>query len=127
MIRKLLNQAIMCKVRKKTWFGRLMDKEDNSTAMSNFIIFVVLFLAAILLLLPAYALGLEVWYNHSNTADMTGWAAYIGSITTLIMSVCGLKWGINYTDRKFPIKDPYEDECNNHFGTEEQQINESIK
>ena len=98
----------MCRQRKRTWFGRLMDKDDKSTAMSNFIIFFVLIIAGILLLLPVYALGIEVWYNHLNSGDMTGWAAYIGSVTTLIMSVCGLKWGINYTDRKYPIDDPYD-------------------
>ena len=127
MIRNLLKLIEINIMRKhnKTWFGRLLDKEDHSTAMSNFIIFVILFLASLLLLLPVYAIGVEIWFNHLNSNDMSGWATYIGAVTTLIMSACGLKWGINYTDRKFPMKDPF-DNPHNHFGNEEQQINESL-
>lgn len=110
----------MCRVRKKTWFGRLMDKDDRTTAMSNFITFVIIGIAAILLLVPAFALGIESWFNHTVASDISGWSAYIASVSTLIATICGMKWGINYTDRKFPIQDPYEDDYN---GTE-QQINE---
>lgn len=116
----------MARAHNKTWFGRLLDKEDSSTAMSNFIILMILIPALLLLLLPVYAIGVEIWFNHLNSNDMSGWATYIGAVTTLIMSACGLKWGINYTDRKFPIKDPYDNDCHNNFTDEEQQINESI-
>ena len=101
----------MARERKKTWFGRLCDKEDNSTALSSVIIIFVVLICLILLIVPPFALGLEAWYNHTVASDISGWAAYIGAITSLLATVCGLKWGINYTDRKFPTQnDPF---CDN--------------
>ena len=117
----------MCKTRKKTWFGRLMDKDDTSTSMSSFIIFIILTVAVILLMIPAFALVIEAWFNHTVSSDINGWAAYIGAVCSLIVTICGFKWGINNTDRKFPKPDPYEeDECRppHHFGASEEQINE---
>lgn len=99
----------MCKTRKKTWFGRLMDKDDTSTSMSSFIIFIILTVAVILLMIPAFALVIEAWFNHTVSSDINGWAAYIGAVCSLIVTICGFKWGINNTDRKFPKTDPYDD------------------
>lgn len=119
----------MCRTRKKTWFGRLMDKEDTTTSMSSFIIFIILTVAVILLMIPAFSLGLEAWFNHTVASDINGWAAYIGAVCSLIVTVCGFKWGINNTDRKFPKKDIYDEDgidCKppHDFEPEEEQINE---
>lgn len=130
MIGNLFNTAVnMCKSRKRTWFGRLMDKEDTSTSMSSFIIFVILTVAVILLLLPAFALGIEAWFNHTVSSDINGWAAYIGAVCSLIVTVCGFKWGINNTDKKYPKPDSFDDDIDcrppHAFGaSEEEQINE---
>jgi len=132
VIKNLLNTAVnMCKTRKKTWFGRLFDKDDRSTALSSVIIFIILIVSVLLLIIPAFALGIEAWFNHTVASDITGWATYIGAVCSLIVTICGFKWGINNTDRKFPLQDPYEeqqfdqfDRHHHHFG-QEQQINES--
>ena len=119
----------MCKQRKKSWFGRLMDKEDTSTSLSSVIIFIILVVAVLLLMIPGFALVIEAWFNHTVSSDINGWAAYIGAVCSLIVTICGFKWGINNTDRKFPRQNPY-DECPppgpHRFGvgTEEEQINE---
>lgn len=112
----------MYKNQKKTWFGRLMDKEDNTTAMSSFIIFVILTVAVLLLIIPAFALIIEAWFNHTVSSDINGWATYIGAVCTLIVTVCGFKWGINHTDRKFPIQD--KEELNESCSDEEIQLEE---
>ena len=113
MVQNLLNTAInMCKQRKKSWFGRLMDKEDTSTSMSSFIIFIILTVAVILLMIPAFSLGLEAWYNHTIASDINGWATYIGAVCTLIVTVCGFKWGINNTDKKYQNPGDFQNQDN---------------
>lgn len=131
MINTLINN-IVARHRRKTWMGRLLDKEDTSVSLSSVIIIIILIVAIILLAVPAFSLGIEAWYNHTTSSDINGWAAYIGAVSTMFIGVCGFKWGINHTDRKFPMQDPYDDgpipQGPGRFGNgteEEQIINES--
>ena len=90
---------------KRSWIARAFDKDDTTVAMSSVIIAVILVFAILLLSVCIFAIGIEAWYNHTVSSDINGWSLYIGAVTSLIGTACGLKWGINYTDRKFPQKD----------------------
>lgn len=92
--------------RHRTWFGRMIDKNDQSYALSSVIIVVIMILSTMLLSVCIFAIGIEAWYTHTVSSDINGWSLFIGSVTALISTACGLKWGINYTDRKFPDQRP---------------------
>ena len=95
--------------RKKSFFGRLMDKKDTSTSLSSFFIFFVLLIGVLLLFVPVFSLGIESWFNHTITSDIGGWAAYITAVAAIFTAAGLTKVGINYSDGKFPQQDIYDD------------------
>lgn len=102
----------MARKRRKTWVGRLMDKEDNSVSLSSVLSIAIMIIAIILYGLVVYSIGLEVYYNHTVASDINGWSLFLTSITSLVGIAAGLKWGINHTDRKFQNQNnPFEDSC----------------
>ena len=94
----------MAKKTKKSFFGRLLDKNDTSTSLSSCLIVLIMMMASLLLLLVVFSIGIEAYYNHTVASDINGWSLFVGAITTLIGTAAGLKWGINHTDRKFPMQ-----------------------
>lgn len=96
--------------RKKSFFGRLMDKKDTSTSLSSFFIFFVLLIGVLLLFVPVFAIGIESWFNHTVTSDISGWAAYITAVAAIFTAAGLTKVGINYSDGKFPQPDVYDED-----------------
>lgn len=110
MINTILNVCgnYMARKRNKTWMGKLMDKEDNSVSLSSVLTIAIMLIAIVLYGLVVYAIGIEVYYNHTVASDINGWSLFLTSVTSLVGIAAGLKWGINHTDRKFPMSnDPY--------------------
>ena len=91
----------MSNTKKKTFFGRLLDKNDTSTSLSSCLIVLIMIMAMLLLFLVIFSIGIEAWYNHTVASDINGWSMFVGAITSLIGTAAGLKWGINHTDKKF--------------------------
>ena len=58
---------------------------QNNTGVSskNFFLVVVTIVGVLLLLVPVVVLIVEVCYNHTIVTDLTGLAAYIGSVASL--------------------------------------------
>lgn len=126
MYRYLLNLFsvnTMIRHRKKSFFGRLMDKKDNSTSLSSFFIFLVLLIGILLLLVPVFAIGIESWFNHTVTSDIGGWAAYITAVAAIFTTAGLTKVGINYSDGKFQSTSSQE-ENNNEEENNIKMINE---
>lgn len=88
-------------MRKRSWLGKLFDKNDTSVALSSVLIGLVGFVVIILLMLPVFAMSIEVWYNHTISSDINGWAAFIGAVGAILGIIVGGKVGINYADNKF--------------------------
>ena len=96
----------MNKTSKKSFFGRLLDKNDTSTSLSSCLIVLIMLMASLLLFLVIFSIGIEAWYNHTVASDINGWSLFVGAITSLIATAAGLKWGINHTDKKFQNRPP---------------------
>ena len=64
------------------WLLKLVQNNSGVSSKSFFLI-VVTIIGCILLLVPAIILIIEVIFNHTITTDLTGMAAYIGSVASL--------------------------------------------
>ena len=64
------------------WINKLI-KNNTGLSIKNFYLFCVTIVGCILLLIPAIVLLVEVYYNHTIQTDLNGFAAYIGSVSTV--------------------------------------------
>lgn len=108
------------KIMKKGFFNRLLDKTDNSVALSSIIILLLVGVGLLLLLVPIFILVIEAWYNHTITTDLNGIATYIGAVTTIFVTAGSIKVGIHWSDNKTErLKMENEYNCNG-------QLNDTI-
>ena len=60
----------------KSFMAKLVH-ENNDVSTLNFFVLAVTFVGVILLLIPAFAMVIDVIYNHSITMDLSGLSSYI--------------------------------------------------
>ena len=72
----------MNKTSKKSFFGRLLDKNDTSTSLSSCLIVLIMLMASLLLFLVIFSIGIEAWYNHTVASDINGWSLFVGRSET---------------------------------------------
>ena len=94
---------VMSKV-KRSWCSRLFDMDDNSVSSTTLFMFVLTVIGCILLLVPAITLLIEIFYNHTITTDLSGMAAYIGSVTALFTAAGLTKAWSNWANMKYKDK-----------------------
>lgn len=70
---------------KMNWFQKLITPNTGYSSKS-FLLVVVTILGIGLLVMPIIILSIEIWTNHTIQTDLTGLAAYIGSISALFAS-----------------------------------------
>lgn len=75
----------MANAMKMNWFQKLITPNTGYSSKS-FLLVVVTILGIGLLVMPIIILSIEIWTNHTIQTDLTGLAAYIGSISTLFAS-----------------------------------------
>ena len=105
-------------IMKRGFFGRMLDKNDTTVALSSIIVLALMGTGILLLLVPLFILIIEAWYNHTITTDLNGMAAYIGAVTAIFVTAGSIKVGIHWSDSKNErVKMEYghscecEDEC----------------
>lgn len=64
------------------WLNRLMKNNSGLSAKSFFLVSVTI-IGCLLLLVPAFVLVVEVWFNHTVTTDLSGLAEYIGAVAAI--------------------------------------------
>ena len=65
-----------------TWFSKLI-KNNSGVSSKSFFLVLVTIIGCILLLVPPITLGVEVFFTHTISTDLTGMAAYIGAVASL--------------------------------------------
>ena len=86
------------------WWKRLLNKNDTSVSSSSFYLVAVTIVGLLLLLVPMIVLVIEVIYNHTIQTDLSGMAAYIGSVAGLFATGGIVKGWISYNDSKTNIE-----------------------
>ena len=92
------------KRKKKTWLSRLFDMEDTTVSASTVFLFLTSAIALFLLLVPAVAMLIEVYFNHTIASDISGMAEYIAAVCGIFASGGILKGWTNYTNYRFNKK-----------------------
>ena len=87
--------------KRKCWFARLFDMDDSSVSASTVFLFLTTLIALILLLVPAISLLVEIYYNHTISSDISGFAEYIAAVCGIFASGGILKGWTNYTNYRF--------------------------
>lgn len=75
--------------------------DDNTVSVTSIFLLVTTIIGLVLLLVPAIVLLVEVFYNHTITTDLSGMAAYIGSVAGLFASAGITKAWTNWSNYKF--------------------------
>ena len=91
----------MSKKKRKSWFARLFDMNDTSVSASTLFLVITSTIALILLLVPAVALLVEVFFNHTIATDLSGMAQYIAAVCGIFASGGILKGWTNYSSYRF--------------------------
>ena len=100
-----LNKIIDKKIEKHDgWWKRLLNKNDTSVSSSSFYLVAVTIVGLLLLLVPMIVLVIEVIYNHTIQTDLSGMAAYVGSVAGLFATGGVVKGWISYNDSKTNIE-----------------------
>lgn len=92
------------KKKRKGWFSRLFDMNDTTVSASTVFLMITSTIALILLLVPAVALLIEVFYNHTIATDLSGMAQYIAAVCGIFASGGILKGWTNYSNYRFNKK-----------------------
>lgn len=87
--------------KKKGWFARLVDMDDTTVSASTVFLIITSVIALVLLLVPAIALLVEVFYNHTIATDLSGMAQYIAAVCGIFASGGILKGWTNYSSYRF--------------------------
>ena len=96
------------KKKRKNWLSRLFDMDDQTVSASTVFLFLTSFIALFLLLVPAIAMLIEVYFNHTIASDISGMAEYIAAVCGIFASGGILKGWTNYTNYRFNKKSPEE-------------------
>lgn len=86
---------------KYKFLNKLFDMDDNSVSATSVFLLATTIIGLILLLVPAITLLVEVFYNHTIATDLSGMAAYIGSVAGLFASAGITKAWTNWSNYKF--------------------------
>ena len=89
------------KKKRKGWFSRLFDMNDETVSASTVFLFLTSFIALFLLIVPAVAMLIEVYFNHTIASDISGMAQYIAAVCGIFASGGILKGWTNYTNYRF--------------------------
>lgn len=85
------------------YFAKLI-RNNTGVSSKNFFLIAVTIIGLILLLIPAVVLIVEVIYNHTIQTDLTGIAAYIGSVASLFATAGWTKaWSEKYEKPNKPL------------------------
>lgn len=76
---------------KITAYLKALVTAGTGVSSSRFALLVITGCAVLLLLMVAFVLVWDIIHNGSIQTDLTGMAAFVGSITTLLASVCFAK------------------------------------
>ena len=90
--------------KRKGWFKRLFDMNDTTVSASTVFLMITSTIALILLLVPAIALLIDVFYNHAIVTDLSGMAQYIAAVCGIFASGGILKGWTNYSNYRFNKK-----------------------
>lgn len=114
MINKFISLFVknMAKQSKKSFFSKLLDKNDPALATSNFLVVSMLFVGLVLLIVPIFILIIESWYNHTISTDLNGLASYITSVAAIFATAGVTKIGVHYTDSRNEMQRRC-NQCNN--------------
>ena len=112
------------KKKRKTWLSRLFDMDDSTVSASTVFLFLTSFIALFLLLVPAIAMLIEVYFNHTIASDISGMAEYIAAVCGIFASGGILKGWTNYTNYRFNKKKTKEI-INNISETLTEEVNDS--
>ena len=74
---------------------------DASVSASTLFLVITSAIALILLLVPAVALLVEVYFNHTIATDLSGMAQYIAAVCGIFASGGILKGWTNYSSYRF--------------------------
>ena len=95
---------ISMKKKRKCWIARLLDMDDTSVSASTVFLLLTSTIALILLLVPAVALLIDVFFNHTIMTDLSGMAQYIAAVCGIFASGGILKGWTNYSNYRFNKK-----------------------
>jgi len=68
------------------WFLTKLVKNNTGVSSKNFFLVAVTIIGCLLLLVPVFALTIEAIFMHTIATDLTGMAAYIGAVSTVLAS-----------------------------------------
>lgn len=91
-------------VSKLNWFEKLITPNTGYSSKSLLLVVVTL-LGIGLLIMPIIILSIEIFNNHTIQTDLTGLAAYIGSISALFASAGFTKAFSEKHERRLPGPD----------------------
>lgn len=94
--------------KRKGWLARLVDMDDTSVSASTVFLLLTSVVALFMLIVPAVALLVEVFYNHTIASDIAGMAQYVAAVCGIFASGGILKGWTNYTNYRFNKKTPEE-------------------
>ena len=114
----------MRKKKRKGWLARLVDMDDYTVSASTVFLIFTTVIALVLLLVPAIALLIEIFYNHTIATDLSGMAEYIAAVCGIFASGGILKGWTNYTNYRFNKKKTKEI-INNISETLTEEVNNS--
>lgn len=87
-----------------TWMNDLV-KANSGLSSKSFFLVVVTVIGSLLLLVPVFSLTIEAIYMHTIATDLSGFAAYIGSVSSLFAAAGLTKVMSEKYEKPF---DPYE-------------------
>jgi hypothetical protein len=86
------------------WLNALV-KNNSGVSSKSFFLVVVTFIGCLLLLVPVFTLSIEAIFLHTIATDLTGMAAYIGSVASLFATAGLTKaWSEKYEHHNRPPK-----------------------
>lgn len=68
------------------WYIAKLIKNNTGVSSKNFFLVCITIIGCLLLLVPVFTLTIEVIFTHTITTDLTGMAAYIGAVSTVLAS-----------------------------------------
>ena len=99
---------------------------QNNTGVSskNFFLVVITIIGCLLLLVPVVALTIEALVMHTIATDLTGMAAYIGAVSTVLGMGGFTKVMSERYERHFPNMIPQHHQYENETYSEEENSND---
>lgn len=87
--------------------SRLFDMNDSTVSSSTVFMIIMSIISAILLIIPAGALIVDIIYNHTITIDLSGLATYIGASAAIATSGGLVKGWSTWSNYKYNNTNKY--------------------